>query len=400
MTGRIASHPQAMTVLIVEDDEPTAELWADHLEQSSLITARILTATRLADAERIISLQRVNCVLLDLGLPDSDRLDTLAEFVAREPTVPIVVITGNATVTGLRAVELGAQDFLHKADVTLTTLERSVLYAVERHRAHRELTAANRELDQFADVVAHDLRAPLTAAEGHLRLLFERHSDELSGPVRELLDHVRTSQVRMRQLLEDTLTYARVRHDRLAVSKIDLNRIARRIPDALRLDDPSRITFNELPTILGDPNLLERLLANLVDNGLRYVDDDEATVAIRADRQGDGWRICVDDSGTGIRPELRDRAFDPYRRLPGSAGHPGTGLGLAIARQIVDRHNGAIWIEDSAAGGTSVCFTLPDDTTDDDYSAHEGAELPSDRDEDAETSDGTAGSDDRHEGLG
>jgi signal transduction histidine kinase len=363
MTGSVNSdQPRGqarLQVLIVEDDPDFATLVVEYLRHSGLLQVDIEVVDRLARALEVISSRQFDCVLLDLGLPDSQHLDTVTGFIEKAVSVPVVVITGDDESTGLAALAGGAQDFLLKHELTPRLVERALVYAVERQQVVNALADANRELDHFAEDVAHDMQVPLTAAEGHLRLLETHHAEMFDRDAHDLIDHIEAAHDRMRRLIDDTISFARIRTDRLRLEPVDTARLVPKVVATLE-DVPPNVVTEHLPLVTADPELLAQVFYEIIDNGLRYVREGQSPrVTVGATHHGAGWLFSINDIGLGIPEHLRSQAFEAYRRLPSSIRHEGTGLGLAIARKIIERHGGKIWSETNPAGGSTFHFTMP-----------------------------------------
>ncbi len=132
-----------VSVLLVEDNEADSTLFADKLRRSERAQYTVVTTPTLAEASETLREHDIDVVVADLGLPDSDGIDTLRRLCAKAPATPIIVITGqSATSLGVKAIQEGAQDFLIKDEITTDTVARAIHYAVERSRIQGELEAA------------------------------------------------------------------------------------------------------------------------------------------------------------------------------------------------------------------------------------------------------------------
>ena len=153
-----------VSVLLVEDSEADSALFAEKLNRSERADYTLKTSPTLAEASQALRENRADVVVVDLGLPDSDGIETLRRLYAEIPSVPIIVITGQSTSSlGVKAIQEGAQDFLIKDEITTDTVARAIHYAVERSRIQAELEAARfreeqeRELGSLARLtVARD----------------------------------------------------------------------------------------------------------------------------------------------------------------------------------------------------------------------------------------------------
>lgn len=232
----------------------------------------------------------------------------------------------------------------------------------------REANAAQREFLQDA---AHQLRTPLAGLQVQIELLHGEQTDKTAA------NNLRKSVKRVTRLANQLLALARAEAGQPLTanpSSVDLAKlIDEMLEDWLRIADEKRIDFGmqrEAATIAGDPTLLRELVANLVDNALKYTPAG-GQVTLRCELVGDVVEIDVSDNGPGIPEHERERVFERFHRLP-DATAPGSGLGLPIARQIVAGHRGSIAIA-SAADGTGTCVQVRLPATASPTSLHEAA---------------------------
>ena len=211
------------------------------------------------------------------------------------------------------------------------------------------------ELRGYADMVAHDLREPITGI-AHLVTLLERRADE--PPSTEVLALLRASTERARELIDGVLDYARageLRRERVALERVMVDVAADLRPTLAEAGATLRV--GELPAVDGDPRQLHRLLQNLVGNAIKFRGGAAARGGVSALRGGGGWVVTVSDNGLGIDAAQTSRIFGMFARLDGAP--EGTGIGLAVCRRVVEAHGGRIWVEPANGGGSSFRFTLP-----------------------------------------
>lgn len=251
--------------------------------------------------------------------------------------------------------------------------------AVERARAADELLAfagalerSNRELQEFAYVASHDLKAPLLSLHGIAHLLLEEYHDQLDAEGRLYLDRIAANADRMRLLLEDVLQLSRMQRDEADTAPVDLAAVVEAVLGGLRhlLDARGArvVLAGALPVVLARRAQLEQLFSNLIDNAVTYTPAERAPrVTVACHDRNDHWEIIVRDNGAGIPPAYRESALGMFQRLPaGKAMNPnGTGMGLAIVARIAENHGGACWIADAGEGtdatsdtGASIHVTL------------------------------------------
>jgi PAS domain S-box-containing protein len=240
----------------------------------------------------------------------------------------------------------------------------------------RETAAADRlrELDRVrSDLVAtvsHELRTPLTSILGNVELLADGDAGALSAPQARLVAAAERNARRLLSLIEDLLMLARIEAGAIKINArpVQVRAIVGGALEALHTSRASRGVelsvdlMNEHLVVLGDQAQLERVLINLVDNGLKFTPPG-GHVRVTVDGEEDGYaRLVVSDTGIGIPSEQVDSVFERFFRSPRSPERAaqGTGLGLAITRSIVERHGGRIW---AASGGnrqgTEVTCLLP-----------------------------------------
>jgi signal transduction histidine kinase len=211
------------------------------------------------------------------------------------------------------------------------------------------------ELRNFADLVAHDLREPVTGI-AHLVSILERRAGEPPSP--EVLRLLRESAERAHELIDGVLSYARV--GELRRERIDLGALMAEVGEDLRPlleGDGATLATGELPEVDGDRRHLRRVLQNLVGNAVRFRGERPPRIDVSARRRGDEWLITVRDNGIGVDPDQTSRIFDMFARA--STDREGSGIGLAVCRRVVEAHGGAIWVEPAEGGGSAFSFTLP-----------------------------------------
>lgn len=227
----------------------------------------------------------------------------------------------------------------------------------------RELERSNRDLEQFAYVASHDLQEPLRKVASFCQLLQRRYAGKLDERADQYIAFAVDGAQRMQQLINDLLTFSRVGRSTENFGQVDLGAVATAAAaqlEAARAEVGGDIVLGALPTVPGDPGLLQSLMANLIGNGLKFHRKGVAPVVrVDAKRDGDVWAITVADNGIGIEPEFGEKIFVIFQRLHGRDDYPGTGIGLALAKKIVEFHRGHIGLASCDGQGTTIRFTLP-----------------------------------------
>ena len=226
----------------------------------------------------------------------------------------------------------------------------------------------DRVKDTFVGSVSHELRTPITSIVGYLEMLEEGTFGGLNAAQADAVRRVSANSSRLLLLIDDLLTLSRVEDDGLVLADraLDLRTLVRAGYDVVSpaweardlqvcLDLPG-----EPVPFLGDRNMIERVVVNLVSNAVKFTPDG-GRVEVRLSTCGDGATIEVRDSGIGIPEEERGRIFSRFFRssVAQKQAIPGSGLGLSIARAVVEKHGGRIELESGEGDGTTFRVWLP-----------------------------------------
>lgn len=257
-----------------------------------------------------------------------------------------------------------------------TDLEERV---AERTRA---LERVNHGLNEFSYAVAHDLRTPMRAVAGFADLLQQDHTEHLDERGREYLARIRRAIDRAEVIINQLLQLARAGSLEIAPAWVAPAPLAQEIATRLAQANPdtrTRVVIEDCGLIHADPRLLATILENLIGNAWKYSSrQPEPLITVRALDTAWGRALCIEDNGTGFKPELAHKMFKPFQRLHEGHDYPGLGIGLAMVKRLVDLHGGRIWGEnrDAAAGGSGAvfCFVLPEGASAESTGAAEVAE--------------------------
>src|SRR5579864_8622852 len=297
----------------------------------------LATAERLASGVERLRQGDIELVLLDLSLPDSNGLDTFDVVHAAAPLVPVVVVSGlDDEAVAVSAVHHGAQDYLVKGQLDGGTILRSMRYAIERQRLEAARADLERQRDEFFSSVSHDLRTPVAAIKAAIGVVLANEPENMPPPLHRLLGNIDLAADELTKLIEDLLEMARLQSGRVELwrSALDLRDVVARAirgiepliaerRQTLVVAQPEQPVFAEV-----DGERLGRVLRNLLANAQKYGREGGHISVTLKDRASEAC-ISVSDDGPGIAPEDRERIFERFYRVRGSAA-VGTGLGLAI----------------------------------------------------------------------
>lgn len=224
------------------------------------------------------------------------------------------------------------------------------------------LQASNLELEQFAYVTSHDLKAPLRAITHLSQWVEEDLSDkELSEATKEYLGLIRSRTERMEQLINGILQYSRIGRVNLEIADVDVGYLIKQVVEELMPPDDVIITIGEgMPRLQTNPTMMRQVFANLIGNGIRYRDiEREGHISITVKDLDQYYQFNVKDNGVGIDPQFHEKVFGMFQTLVPKDKSESTGVGLTIVKKIIQYHGGTIALDSQVGQGVSVTFTWP-----------------------------------------
>jgi len=374
---------KALDVVLVEDNDDHAELFAHCLRAAWRGPVAIRRAEDLESGRALLADDPSDVVVLDLGLPETQGLETLVALSNHRIHAPVIVLTASDDAElGERAIQAGAQDYLTKTELSPTTLARTLNYTLARFEMTRELRdantrlhEANQRLSNFAALAAHDIKAPLRHIRGFLGMM---QSDLEAVGIDRLTEDfgmVATVAGRLSRLVDALLEFSRSADvgERVPCKVRELVEEAME-QVAADIEDASATVHVPDTSVVVPVNrrLMVQVMQNLLSNAIKYVDGrvPEIAVDVRVETpplvlgdEGPGGGVAVvsvRDNGIGIPRPLIDAVFEPLRRLHSAAeGYEGTGLGLATCQRIVEAHGGRIWAESQDGVGSTFHVAIP-----------------------------------------
>lgn len=218
-------------------------------------------------------------------------------------------------------------------------------------------------MERFASVAAHDMKEPLRMIQQFMTLIKARYGSTFDEKALKYIDVAIEGARRMTQLIQDLLTYAKlddksIPFDRISLESVHLSSIA--LLEPVIEEAEAKITWDELPEIVGQPTALRLLFQNLINNALKYRDSQRPLYIHVSSKQAEsGWEISVRDNGIGIPNEYHSSIFDMFTRINPKGEGTGTGMGLATCRKIALTHNGDIRVESETGVGSTFVICLP-----------------------------------------
>ncbi|WP_407908497.1 sensor histidine kinase [Lysobacter claricitrinus] len=223
--------------------------------------------------------------------------------------------------------------------------------------------AEQRQLQMFADTVAHDLRAPLRSIESFAKLLEDRASEKLDASERMHLSRIRAAATRMSGLLLALGELSRAASAPMQPAEVDISILCEWALAELHDLEPGRSVAVDVQAglhAIGDERLLRQMLKSLLENAWKFTrNTGDARIDVHGERIGNRLRLVIHDTGSGFDMQYAHKLFQPFQRLHGLDQGAGHGLGLAIAQRIAHRHGGHVTAESTEGQGSTFTVDLP-----------------------------------------
>lgn len=370
----------SVKILLIEDSLAEARLLQEVLKESRFKEFSLVHVKRLREAINQLNHDDFDVILLDLILPYSVGLASLAPLIEKAPSLPIVVLTNlNDEELAMEAVRQGAQDYLVKRHVNGEVLGRSLRYAIERKQALEALRVVNETLEirvqerttelvkakeinqlksEFVSMLSHDFRNPLTTILLSTGFL-QSHDEQLTKETKTTHFQLMRSAIKsLDQLLDEVLLIGKADAGKLRYqpAPLALEAFCRKLVAELQLSPKEKhhlifTRHGELGEALWDESLLRHILAIYSPEG--------GTVQFELIAQEDSVLFQIQDQGIGIPPEEQKLLFQPFHRASNVDRIPGNGLGLAIVKKCVEANEGQISVQSHVGVGTKFMVTLP-----------------------------------------
>jgi signal transduction histidine kinase len=233
---------------------------------------------------------------------------------------------------------------------------------IKRDQLVRELAGVNRELNDFASIVAHDLKAPLRAIGSLTRWLVTDYSDKFDEQGKERANLLIGRVKRLDSLVGCIFEYSRAGRANEERTEVNLNRLVSNVIDMLSPPEHIRIFVeNNLPTVVCQKARCEQVFQNLLSNGIKFMDKPKGEIRIGCVAEDGYWKFSVADNGPGIEEKYFENIFQIFQTLKSRDEPEGTGFGLALVKKIVEMYGGRVWVESEIGKGSTFYFTVKRD---------------------------------------
>jgi signal transduction histidine kinase len=304
----------------------------------------------------------LNTVLLDYFFLPPVNQGSLVTYESMTQLLPFIV-------TGLIIALITSQRERERLK-TLAAEQELQAYALELEEINQKLGDANQTKDRFMSIASHELKTPITTIRGQAQLALRRldKQQELSSDLESVhtsLERINDQTGRLTSLIDELMDVSSIRAGKVQLHKRkqDLNMISREVAEDQRMLTGRSIVLDIPSTPVKaqvDGDRISQVLVNLISNAVKY-SPERSPVEITVNQGDSHATIIVRDYGKGIPKEQQERIFETFYRTPDaqSSSKQGLGLGLAISKEIVERHNGRIWMESAPDHGSTFFVELP-----------------------------------------
>lgn len=230
----------------------------------------------------------------------------------------------------------------------------------EQEETLERLEHTNKELESFAYITSHDLKAPLRGIATIADWMHQDYADKLDEEGRNNLNLLKQRAQKMNDLIEGILQYSRIGNKNYQPTMIDTTKLLNEIIDLVHPQKNISILISEsLPLIYINKTLLTQVFENLLSNAVNHMKDDKGKIIIDVIRKENEWVFFVMDTGPGIDPKYHKKIFEMFQTLHTDKNSENTGMGLAIVKKIITSFGGRVWVESEPGKGSSFYFSLP-----------------------------------------
>ncbi|MBD2335567.1 GHKL domain-containing protein [Calothrix sp. FACHB-156] len=223
----------------------------------------------------------------------------------------------------------------------------------------KAVKSANQDLNDFAYVVSHDLKAPLRGISSLSEWLLSDYGEQFDNEGKELVRLLISRVKKMYNLIDGILQYSRAGSYREKKTQVNLNDVVRDVIDLLAPPENIQIEITStLPIISAETTRIKQIFQNLLSNAIKFIDKPEGKIIINCTEDNIYWQFSIVDNGLGIEAKYFTKIFQIFQKLSNDDNSDSTGIGLSLVKKIVELYGGTVWIESEVGQGSKFYFTL------------------------------------------
>lgn len=226
----------------------------------------------------------------------------------------------------------------------------------------KNLAQSNKELEEFAYIVSHDMKQPIRTIISYLSLLKKKHYELLPEDAQEFVNFSIEGANKMSDLIRDILQYSKLEQEIAMAPGVELNNVVLKVLGGLKdtiEKNNATVLVEQLPVLTCNQTMVTELFQNLIENGIKYNLSEKKIVTVKVQDKVSDWLFSVTDNGIGFEQQYAEQIFKIFKRLHTDDEFQGTGIGLSICAKVIEKHGGKIWAESVKGQGSTFYFTLP-----------------------------------------
>lgn len=224
---------------------------------------------------------------------------------------------------------------------------------------NKKIEKSNQALEQFANIVSHDLKSPLRSINMMVSMVEEELNSKISDDMKKYFELIKDCTKSMDALIEGVLAYSQVTQESETEKELDLNMVIENIQNQFRHMKSLNISYDKLPLITAGITQMQQIFGNLINNAINHADKKSIKIYISCQENDNQFQFCVADNGPGIPDNEHEKIFDIFHTIPNNNKEKSTGIGLSIVKKLVENARGKIWVTNNKGGGAAFNFTWP-----------------------------------------
>lgn len=377
---------EPVSVLLIEDNLADQRLIIEMLKEFRFLKYLFFSSETLSNGLEKLKNNKIDIILLDLNLPDSNGKQTFDSVMFYAKDVPVVLVSGlEDAELSIKLIREGAQDFVTKQNLNSQILEKTIKYSIERKNNERELEnykihleelvknrteeleIANKTKDKFFSIIAHDLKNPFAGLLSSCELLKRSIVKQDMCKIEKHTDSIYNSSKRAYTLLDDLLNWSRLQMGKCKEKKerFNINSIINEtITNLQNFADVKEIEIaisgNETYETFFDIEMFKTIIRNLTSNAIKYSQKGSKVIVEITEFNEKQYKIAIKDFGVGICEANIQRLFNLNSSYTtyGTANEKGTGLGLILCKEFAEKNGSEIRVESEENNGSTFSFIV------------------------------------------
>jgi signal transduction histidine kinase len=267
----------------------------------------------------------------------------------------------------LRLYKEGLEDLVAQRTAELAKTNKQLQQEIIQRQQSQErmaellqkVNSANQELNDFAYIVSHDLKAPLRGISSLSEWLLMDYGDTFDEPGKELVRLLINRVKKMYSLIDGILQYSRLGNFKEEQQQVNLNDVVTDVIELLAAPENIQIEIKKiLPTVDFETTRIQQVFQNLLSNAIKFIDKPQGQIIIDCTENNSYWQFSIADNGPGIEKKHFNKIFQIFQKLSNDEDSDSTGIGLSLVKKIVELYGGQVWVESEVGQGSTFFFTL------------------------------------------